>query len=101
MAKKSWLVPLYSERMIECIIMVFKNARNCAYRTINMGFPGGSVVENPPAKAGGLGLTPELGRYPGEGNGNLLQYSCLENPMGRGGQRATVHGVAKEADITE
>ena len=80
MAKKSWLVPLYSHRMIEYIIMVFKNAQNCAYRTINMGFPGGSVVENPLAKAGNMGLIPELGRYPGEGNGNLLQYSCLENP---------------------
>ena len=60
-----------------------------------MGFPGGSVVKNLPAKAGDLGLIPDLGRSPGEGNGNLLKYSCLENSMDRGIQQATVHGVAK------
>ena len=59
------------------------------------GFPGGSVVKNPPANAGDLGLIPELGRSPGEGNGNPLQYSCLGNPMDRGAWRATVHGVTK------
>ena len=42
--------------------------------------PGGSVVKNSSANAGDTGLIPELGRYPGEGNGNLLQYSCLGNP---------------------
>ena len=42
-----------------------------------------------------------LGRSPGEGNGNTLQYSCLENPMDRGAWRATVHGVAKNQDTTE
>ena len=46
-----------------------------------MGFPGGSVVKNLPAKAGDLGLIPDLGRSPGEGNGNPLQYSCLADPM--------------------
>ena len=45
--------------------------------------------------AGDLGLIPMLGRYPGEGNGNPLQYSCLENPMDRGTWWATVHGVAE------
>ena len=44
---------------------------------------------------GDLGLIPGLGRYPGEGNGNPLQYSCLENSMDRGAWWATVHGVAK------
>ena len=56
------------------------------------------MVKNPPAKAGDTGdtsLIPGLGRSPGEGNGNPLQYSCLENPMDRGAWRATVHGVAK------
>ena len=48
------------------------------------GFPGGSVVKNPPANAVDVGLIPGLGRSPGEGNGNLLQYSCLGNPMNRG-----------------
>ena len=58
------------------------------------------VVKNLPAhaNAGGLrdtGSIPGLGRSPGEGNGNSLQYSCLENPMDRGAWRATVHRVAK------
>ena len=63
-----------------------------------LGFPGGSVVKNPPANAGDagdVGLIPGLGRSPGEGNGNPLQYSCLENPMDRGAWWATVHGVTK------
>ena len=44
------------------------------------GFPGGSVVKNPPANAGDAGSTSGLGRFPGEGKGNPLQYSCLGNP---------------------
>ena len=52
-------------------------------------------VKNPSANAGGMGSVPESGRSPGEGNGNPLQYSCLENPMDRGVWRATVHGVTK------
>ena len=48
------------------------------------GFPGGSVVKNPPAKAEDVGSIFDLGRSPGEGNGNLLQYSCLGNPVDRG-----------------
>ena len=44
------------------------------------GFPGGSVVKNLPANARDMGLIPGLGRFPGEGNGNPLQYSCLEIP---------------------
>ena len=47
------------------------------------GFTGGSVVKNLPANAGDLGSIPESGRSPGEGNGNSLQYYCLENPMDR------------------
>ena len=62
---------------------------------INVGFPGGSMVKNPPANAGDVGLIPGLGRSPGEGNGNPLQYSCLENPMDKGAWQATVHGAAK------
>ena len=56
------------------------------------------VVKNPPANAGDLGdagSIPGLGRSPGEGHGNPLQYSCLENPMDRGAWWATVHSVAK------
>ena len=61
-------------------------------------FPGGSVVKNLPANAGltgGVGSSPWLGRSPGGGNGNPLQYSCLGNPMDRGAWQATVHGVTK------
>ena len=53
------------------------------------------MVKNPPANAGDTGSIPGLRRSPGGGNGNPLQYSCLENPMDRGTWRATVHGVAK------
>ena len=59
------------------------------------GFPGGSVVKNPPANAGDMGLSPGSGRFPGEGNDNPLEYSCLGSPMDRGAWRATVHRVAK------
>ena len=48
------------------------------------GFPGGSVVKNLPANSGDADFIPGSGRAPGEGNGNSLQYSCLENPMDRG-----------------
>ena len=61
------------------------------------------MVKNPPANAGDArdwGSIPGLGRSPGQGNGNSLQYSCLQNPMDRGVWRATVHGVA-ELDMTE
>ena len=64
------------------------------------GFSGGSVVKNLPAKAGDTGSVPGSGRSPGEGNSNLLQYSCLGNPMDRGAWWAIVHGVAKEWDMT-
>ena len=53
------------------------------------------MVKNPPANAGDVDSIPGSGRYPGEGNDNILQYSCLENPMDRGTWRVTVHGVAK------
>ena len=62
------------------------------------------VVKNPPANAGDIrdtGLILELGRSPGEGNGNPLQYFCLGNPMGRGIWWVTVHRIAKELDMTE
>ena len=62
---------------------------------IPSGLPRDAVVKNPPANAGDLGLIPGWGRSPGEGNGNPLQYSCLENPMDGGAWWATVHGVAK------
>ena len=60
-----------------------------------LGFPGGSEVKASAWNAGNLGSIPGSGRSPGEGNGNPLQYSCLENPMEGGAWYATVHGVAK------
>ena len=65
-----------------------------------MSFPDGSVVKNLPANAGDAGSIPGLARSPGGGNGNPLQYSCLENPMDRGAWWAIVHGVSKESDTT-
>ena len=64
------------------------------------GFPGGSVVKNPPANAGDRNLIPGLGRSPGGGHGNPLQYSCLGNH----GQRSLAGyspGGSKESDSTE
>ena len=60
-----------------------------------MGFPGGSVGKESVCNAGDLGSIPGLGRFLGEGNGNPLQYPCLENPMDRGAWWATVQGVTK------
>ena len=60
-----------------------------------VGFPGGSEVKASACNAGDLGSIPGSGRSPGEGNGNPLQDSCLENPMDGGAWWATVHGVAK------
>ena len=64
------------------------------------GLPSGTVVKNMPANAGDAGSIPGSGRSPGVGNGNLLQCSCLENPMDRGAWRAAVHEVTK-SDMTE
>ena len=58
-------------------------------------FPSGSVVKNLPTNAGDVSSIPGLGRSPGEGNGNPLQYSCLENPVDRGACQATVYGIAR------
>ena len=63
---------------------------------MHMGFPCSSVSKESACSAGDPGSIPGLGRCPGEGNGNPLQYSCLENPMGRGAWWATVHGIAKK-----
>ena len=64
-----------------------------------MDFLHSSVSKESARNAGDLGSIPGLGRVPGEGNGNPLQYSCLENPMDRGAWWATVHGVT-ESDTT-
>ena len=73
----------------------YKDTKPCWIKThpSDLGLPGGSVVKNPPASAGDAGLIPGLGRFPGGGNGNPLQY-CLENLMDKR-RWATVHGVAE------
>ena len=60
-----------------------------------LGFPSGSAGKESACNTGDLGSIPGLGRAPGEGNGNPLQCSCLENPMDRGAWQATVYGVTR------
>ena len=62
---------------------------------IQEGFPGGSDGKESACNAGDTGSIPGSGRSPGEGHGNPLQYSCLENPVDGGAWWATVHGVTK------
>ena len=65
-----------------------------------VGFPGSSDGKESTSKAEDLGSVPGLGRSPGGGHGNPLQYSCLENPMDRGAWQATVHWIT-ELEMTE
>ena len=76
------------------LFLLFKNLH-----TVLHGFPDGSG-KNPPANAGDAATVPRWRRFPGEGNGNPLQYSCLGNRMDRGAWWATVHGVVKESDTS-
>ena len=66
-----------------------------------VSFPGGPDSKESACKLGDLGLIPESGRPPGEGNSYPVQYSCLKNSMDRGTWWATVHGVTEETDTTE
>ena len=101
----------YKNEKISCHIIKQQNSVTAVHRMhgiravmlSNEGFPGGAAVENPPPNAedpGDRGSIPVLGRSPGIGNGNPLQYSCLENFMDRGAWCpvawwATVHGVTE------
>jgi len=67
----------------------------------NQGFPGSSDGKESACNASNLGLISGSGRSPGEGNGNPLQYSCLENPMDRRAWWDIVHEVSKESDMTK
>ena len=66
-----------------------------------MGFPGGSDGKESACNVGDPALILGLGRSPGEGNGNPLQYSCLENPIDRGAWWAVVHQGHKELEMSE
>ena len=83
---------------------VSKHFRIIFKKFLPMCFPIVSGVKNPLTNAGDMGLSLRSGREersPGEGNGNPIQYSCLENPMERRACQATVHEVTKESDTTE
>ena len=106
---KSFLTPLVSSRWsfvgilslfltnIQTFIHAFNKygPRFTGLQASCLGFPGSSVVNNPSAMQEMEGSIPVLGRSPGEGNGNPLQYFCLENSMNRGAWWVTVHGVTK------
>ena len=85
---------------VEEISAELNNMKTFSYVTFNIGFPGGSVVKNPPANAGDTSSILGLERSPGEGNGNTFQYFGMENPMDRGAYWATIYGVSKELAIT-
>ena len=88
----------------ETVSVLFLSPRDLDYPNVPLkyldvynakqAFPCGSVVKNPLAKAGAVSLIRGMGRSPGGGPGNPLQYAFLENPMDRGAWQATVHGVA-------
>ena len=85
----------FSLRMSHLLLFTFHLSRPSL-----VGFSGGSHGKESACNAGDLDSIPGLGRSPGEGSGNPLQYSCLENPKDGGVWQATVHGVAK-SDTTE
>ena len=83
------------ETLVWFLSWEFPWRRDSLSTLVFMGFLGGTVGKESTCTAGDLGSIPGLGRSPGEGHGNPLQYSCLENPMEGGAWRATVHGFAK------
>ena len=80
--------------------MLIASVGNWVHASISLPIPGGSDGKASAHNAGDPGSIPGPGKSPGEGNGNPLQYSCLENPMDGGAWWPTVHGVA-ESDTTE
>ena len=82
----AWRIP-WTEELSRMSTGLHRDTTEATLLVMVLGFPGVSVVRNPPANAGDIrdvGSIPGLGRSPAEGNGNALQYSCLKNPMDRG-----------------
>ena len=84
---------LLRQHVVVSLLFLYLIFMTCSEYT--WGFSGGLDGKESVCNAGDLGSIPGLGRSPGGGNGNPLQYSCLENSMDRGAWQATVHGVAK------
>ena len=78
-------------------VCVYIHTYICIYR----GFPGGSNSKESAYNVGNLGSIPGLGKSSGEGNGNTLQYSCLEYPMDRGAWKTTVHGLQSQTQLSD
>ena len=99
-SSRSFIVSGLTFRSLIHFIFVY-GVRKCCF-TLSIDFPGGLVVKSLPAnaEAGGACSIPALERSLGGGHGNLLQYSCLNNPMASGTCRAPVHGIT-ELDTTE
>ena len=87
--------PCNSSCRIQIAPIITQNLQFLAWQNLTSGFPGGSDGKESACSVGDQDLIPGLGRFPGEGNGNPLQYSCLENPMDGGAWLAIAHGVAK------
>ena len=91
-----WMTFTFTPTMVCCCCLVTKLCPTlCNPVDYGMVFPHSSVGKESACNAGDLGSIPGSGRSPGEGNGNPLQYSCLEKSMDRGAWQATVHGFAK------
>ena len=90
-----WEDPLEKGKAIHSSINMEKNVPNMIWDKTIWGFPCSSIGKESAYNAGDSGLIPGLGRSPGEGNGNPIQYSCLENPRDRRTWQATVHGVIR------
>ena len=93
------LIPLVAIHLFSVSVSLFlfhkKSSFESFYFRVYISFPSGSVGKESACNAGDPGSIPGLGRSPGEGNGNPLQYSCLENPMDGGARPDTVHGIEK------